>query len=288
MDLVRAAEPCPGLVPGHERPCPGGSPRINPSPAMATPIFPPDPRFSDYRRWFLRGVRLAFSVPLLMLISAFIGFAGLVREAGLSLEEALFMSAMIWALPAKVVLLGAIMTGASLPAAAFAVALTSMRLTPMVVSIVPELRTERTRPITLYFLSHFVAVTSWVLAMEHMHAVPRPMRTAWYLGLGGTLVAVNLVVLAVVYTLAGNLPPILSAALLMLTPIYFLTSLWGSARESASHFAMVFGIVLGPVFHVLTPGFDLLAAGFAGGAGAYLLYRAVGKKRQRRAGGKAA
>ena len=50
------------------------------------------------------------------------------------------MVGMVWALPAKVVLVGAILSGASLPAAAFAVALSSIRLTPMVVALVPELR----------------------------------------------------------------------------------------------------------------------------------------------------
>ena len=238
------------------------------------------PTFSDYRRWFLRGVGASLSVPLLILMSAFVGFAGLAREAGISLGEAVFMTGIVWALPAKVVLIGAIMGGTGLPAAAFAVALTSVRLTPMVVSIVPELRTERTRPFVLYLLSHFVAVTSWVLAMEHMRAVPRPMRTAWYCGLGVALIVVNLGVVALVYVLAGSLSPTMSAALLMLTPLYFLTSLWGSARESASHFAMVFGMVLGPVFHVLTPGFDLLAAGTLGGALAYLAYRVVGRRRR--------
>lgn len=235
---------------------------------------------SDYRRWFLRGVGASFSVPLLILMSAFIGFAGLAREAGISLGQAVFMTGVVWALPGKVVLLGAIMTGASLPAAAFAVALSSVRMTPMVVSLVPELRAPKTRPVVLYFLSHFVAVTSWVLAMEHMRSVPRPMRTAWYCGLGSALVLLNMIVVAVVYSVAGGLPPTLSAALLMLTPLYFLTSLWGSARESASHFAMAFGLVLGPVFHVLTPGFDLLAAGALGGTAAYFVYR-LGAARRR-------
>lgn len=238
------------------------------------------PPAHDHRRWFLRGVRAAFSVPLLILISAFVGFAGLARESGVTLEHTLFLTGVVWALPAKVVLIGAIMGGASLPAAAFAVALTSVRLTPMVVSIVPELRTPKTRPVVLYFLSHFVAVTSWVLAMEQMRAVPRPMRTAWYCGLGGTLIAVNMVVVALVYALAGSLSPTLSAALLLMTPLYFLTSLWGSARERASHYAMAFGMALGPVFHVLTPGFDLMAAGLTGGATAYLLHRLARRKTQ--------
>lgn len=226
----------------------------------------------DRRTWFFRGVLATVSVPCLILMSAFVGFAGLAREAGMSLAQTVFMTGVIWALPAKVVLLGAIMSGASLPAAAFAVALSSVRLAPMVVTLVPELRTEKTRPWVLYLLSHFVAVTSWVLAMEKLGTVPREMRTVYYGGLGGTLVLVNMGVVAVVYVLAGSLPPELSAALLLLTPIYFLTSLWSSARETASHFAMGFGLVLGPVFHVLAPGFDLLLAGLIGGTAAFLVH----------------
>ena len=240
---------------------------------MAEPAPHSPPNASDYRRWFFKGVVACVSIPALILMSAFVGFAGLAREAGITLPQAVFMVGVVWALPAKVVLIGAILAGSSLPAAAFAVALSSVRLTPMVVVLVPELRTEKTRPWVLYLLSQFVAVTSWVLAMERLREVPREMRTAWYAGLGGTLVGVNMLVVTVMYVVAGSLSPTLSAALLMLTPIYFLTSLWGSARESASHFAMIFGLVLGPVFHVLLPGFALLAAGVIGGVGAFLIHR---------------
>lgn len=222
--------------------------------------------------WYWRGVRTSFSLPGLILCSAFVGFAGLAREAGISVYEAVFMVAVIWALPAKVVLIGAIMAGSSLPAAAFAVALSSVRLTPMVVALVPEIRAGKTRKWVLYALSHFVAVTSWVLAMAKLRNVPREMRTAWYAGLGGTLVVLNMVVVAVVYQIAGQLPAVASAGLLLLTPVYFLTSMWGSSRERAGHVAMVLGLLLGPVAHLWIPGFDLLAAGLAGGVLAFVYH----------------
>ena len=224
--------------------------------------------------WYLRGVAGSFSLPGLILVSAFIGFASLAREAGVTLAQAVFMTGIVWALPAKVVLIGAILSGNTLPAAAFAVTLSSVRLTPMVVSLVPEMRAPATRRWVLYFLSHFVAVTSWVLAMERLRDVPRDQRTASYLGLGSTLVLVNMVVVAVVYVIAARLPPAVSAALLFLTPLYFLTSLWRSARERAGHVAMILGLFLGPVCHVYLPGWDLLAAGLAGGVVAWLLHLA--------------
>ncbi|EKF19546.1 AzlC family ABC transporter permease [Nitratireductor pacificus] len=223
--------------------------------------------------WYLRGVRRCFSIPGLVLVSAFVGFAGLAREAGLTLEQTVFMTGIVWALPGQVVLIGAILAGNSLFAAAFAVALSSVRLAPMVVALTPEMRTPKTRKWVLYALSHFVAITSWVLAMESFHKVPRDMRTAFYTGIGTTLVLVNMGVVATVFLVAGRLPVQLTAALLFLTPVYFLTSLWGSARERAGHVAMILGLALGPVFHVLLPGFDLLAAGGVAGGAAYFWHR---------------
>lgn len=225
------------------------------------------------RLWYLRGARTAVSIPGLILASAFVGFAGLAKEAGLTLAETVFMVGMVWALPAKVVLVGAILSGASLPAAAFAVALSSIRLAPMVVALVPELRGPKTPRWVLYVLSHFVAVTSWVLAMERLRGIPRDMRTSYYAGLGSTLVLVNMAVVAIVFLLADSLPPAVSAALFLLTPMYFLTSLWGSARERAGHVAMAIGLVVGPLLHLVVPGFDLLGAGLIGGGVAFAFHK---------------
>ena len=233
---------------------------------------PQDIDIVSHRAWFLRGARAAFSIPGLILASAFVGFSGLAKDAGISFAETVFMTAFIWALPAKVVLIGAISSGSSLFAAAFAVALSSVRLTPMVVSLMPELRGPRTRTWVLYLLSHFVAVTSWVIAMERLRGIPRDARTSYYAGLGSTLLLNNIVVVAAFFLVADELPPIVSAALLLLTPMYFLTSLWGSARERAGHVAMGLGLVLGPVFHVVVPTFDLLAAGALGGGLAYAFH----------------
>lgn len=231
---------------------------------------PSDP--AERRHWFFRGMRETVSVAGLILWTAHVGFAGLAQQAGLSVAQAVFMVGAIWALPAMVVMLGAVLSGASLLATAFAVALSSIRLTPMVVALVPELRAPRTRKLTLYLLAHFVAVTSWVVAMQTVHTVPRAMRTSFYAGLGATLVVQNMIVVAVVYAVIDSLPPIVAAGLFLLTPMYFLTSMWGSAREQASHVAMVLGLVLGPALHRVVPGLDLVAAGAIGGGIAYAIH----------------
>lgn len=125
-------------------------------------------------------------------------------------------------------------------------------------------------------LCHFVAVTAWVMAMEELRKIPRDMRTSYFAGIGMVLVGTNAIVVAIVYSLSTSFPPIVFAALFMLTPMYFLTSLWRSARERAGQVAMISGIVLFPIFHHVTPGYDLLITGVLGGLiafGFHLMHR---------------
>ncbi|WP_083646956.1 AzlC family ABC transporter permease [Pseudochrobactrum sp. B5] len=225
--------------------------------------------FAERAQWFGRGARNIFSIPALLLISSFIGFSGLAIESGITMGQAVFMTLTIWALPAKVVLIGAISAGSSMAAAALAVALSSVRLMPMVVALLPELKGPRSRKITLLFLSHFVAVTAWVMAMEQLRHIRRDLRTSYFAGIGVTLVLTNAAVVALIYLLSASFPPLLFAALFMLTPMYFLTSLWRSSREQAGKAALLSGLLIFPVMHAIAPGYDLLLTGLTGGAMAF-------------------
>ncbi|MDF0753013.1 AzlC family ABC transporter permease, partial [Marinobacter sp. 71-i] len=82
----------------------------------------------------------------------------LAKDAGVTVVQAAFMTGIVWALPSMVVLVGAIVSGVALPAAMFAVTLSAIRLMPMVMALVPEMRARKSRQWVLYLLSHFVAV----------------------------------------------------------------------------------------------------------------------------------
>ena len=227
--------------------------------------------------WYGRGLLRLFTLPALILMGAFTGFAGLARDAGLTIWQVEIMVLFIWALPSKVVLIGAITSGTSLAAAFLAVSLSAGRLMPMTMALVPEMRAEKTRPLTLYLLSHFVAVTAWVMSMETFQRVPRDFRTAYFAGIASALMSSNMIIAFIVFEAADTFPPVLDAALVFVTPLYFLCSLWGSARERAAHYAMVAGLILTPMFHAWIPELDILAAGLIGGTAAWLLARRSGK-----------
>jgi len=232
------------------------------------------------RAWFFLGMRGLFSVPALILASACVGFAGFAVGAGLPAGLTVFMVGVVWALPAQVLLVGSLLAGASLPATFLAVTLSSIRMAPMGAALVPEIRTKRTPVWLLLLLSHFVAVTAWVYTMERIPRIPREGRLPFFAGLGSTLTAANVIVVAVAYRLVAQLPAVIAGALFFLTPIYFLTSLWASARERVVKLALIAGLVLAPLAHVLDPRFDLLYAGVGGGTIAFFVDRLLRRKQE--------
>lgn len=232
------------------------------------------------RPWFLKGMRGIFSAPALVLMGAFVGFCGFAYESGIPLSQTVFMTAIVWALPAQLVLVGAMLAGASLPAAAIAVTLSSMRLMPMVAAFVPEIRTKSTPTWMLLVLSHFVAVTAWVFTMERLHLVPREGRLAFFAGFALTLTSANIVLVATLYSVVSYLPALLVGALFFLTPIYFLTSIWSSARSLEVYLALIVGLVLGPAFHSFSADLGLLYAGLVGGTIAFGLERLINRWRK--------
>ena len=224
--------------------------------------------------WFLAGQRQFFSLPAAILMAAFIGFGGLAHASGVGLPETLFLVGFVWALPSMIVVVGAIQAGTPLLATMFAVALSAARLMPMTMSLIPILRGEKTPRWVLYALSHFVAVTAWVFGMTKLPDLPRAARAPYFAGFAVTLTVVNMGVAGASWWAAARLPPSAAAALVLLTPLYFVLSLWrAAARVPAERLALVFGVACAPVMHALAPSIDLLLTGLIGGTAAHLVGR---------------
>lgn len=252
---------------------PAGAPDLTPPSPSGEGGRPAAEGVSDWV-WALRGMRAAVSIPALILTAAFVGYASLARESGLTLGQTLAMTGLIWALPSIVVLTGAISSGLGMVPAAIAVALASVRLMPMTMALMPILRDERRpRRLLLLLASHFIAVTAWVFAMRNLESLPRAGRLPFFLGFGSSLTGFVFCMTGIAYLLVEGMPPMVAGALAMLTPIYFLCSMWSASRVSADKAALLAGLLLGPVFYLAAPGLDLLWTGLVGGTLAYLATR---------------
>ncbi len=223
--------------------------------------------------WFFTGMRGIFSLPAFILMTSYVGFSAFALESGITRGEAVAMTLGIWALPAQMILIGTMLSNAHIAASFIAVTLSSIRMMPMVASIMPEMRTKKTPLPVLLFVSHFIAITSWVFASRHLRDVPKPHRVAFFAGFGMTLTLTNTLIVGVSYGLVSQFPPVIAGALFMLTPVYFISSIWASAVQPVVKIAFVIGIVAGPTLALVAPGFDVLIAGIGGGTVAYLIDR---------------
>ena len=223
--------------------------------------------------WFWKGTAQVISLPSLILISAFIGFGGLAREAGITLGQLIFLVPTIWALPSHLILVSGIAAGAPLLAIVLAVALAAVRMLPMTMALVPEIRMPQSRRWHLLAVSNMVAITAWMHTLTKASTIPRAGRLPFFVGFAGIMMTSTTIVASLVHQLAASFPVYVMAALYFLTPLYFAMSSWNTARVRAEHWALGLGFCLGPLFYMVVPEANILIAGVLGGAVAFVLYR---------------
>src|SRR5262245_6892223 len=241
-------------------PCP-----MSPSP----PNDPPPPA-----RVFLDGMRNSATSPFcLVLIGTYVGVGALGHDYGFSLPWVMLSTVLIWAGPGQVILITLLGAGAAAVEVALAVGLSSVRLLPMVVALLPLLKGPATRDRELLLPAHFTAATMWVESLRLLPAVPHERRVAFCNGLAVGFLVFAHIGTAIGFYLAAFLPPLLTAALLFLTPISFLASTARNARFLVDRMALGLGLMLGPALAWAQIGLDLLWTGIIAGTAAYALHR---------------
>src|SRR6195256_6402842 len=143
------------------------------------------PQWQNSFRAFAWGMSsVASTVLTLVLFATYLGIGALAHDTHFSLGWVLASTLLVWAGPAQIILISTLGSGATVVQAAVAVTVSAIRLFPMVVSVLPMLRTPQTKRRHLVLASHFVAVTLWVECFRLLPQVPRGRRIAFGQGLG--------------------------------------------------------------------------------------------------------
>jgi predicted branched-subunit amino acid permease len=222
--------------------------------------------------WF--GVRTALrSVFAFVIVFTYIGFGALCHDYGYSVGWAMLSTALLWAGPAQVVLVTGLGPGAALIETAIAVSLSSVRFVPIVVTLVPMIKRESSKPWHMLVPAHFMAISLWVEAMRHAPALPREQRMPFCNGVGLMLLGLGTVFTAAGYYMQALLPAIFGAAAMFITPLSFLTSTARNAKLLLEKAALALGLVVGPILAFNHVQFDLLWTGIIAGTLAYGLHR---------------
>ena len=119
---------------------------------------------------FFKGYKsiLKADSPAIALGCCFIAIGALLKNIGFNIQESIFSTMLIYALPGSLVMAESILVGASLLSIFIAVWFVNARLYPIAVSLFPLMMVEE-QPKWKYYLScHFIAVSAWLIMKSIM------------------------------------------------------------------------------------------------------------------------
>lgn len=220
--------------------------------------------------WGVEGARQALCGPAFVVAFSLFGVGGLAHAAGFPVAAAAASTLLIWAGPAQVIFFAGAATKMAWPLVALSVSLSSVRMLPMGIALLPVLRGKGARLPVQLLAAHLISITTWIEAMRRAPALEREQRMPFYLGFASACILLTTLATIAGYSLIDALPLALAAGLLFLSPMYFVASLARSAKEKADWLALGTGLLLLPVANaVVGGGFDLMALGLVGGTVAW-------------------
>jgi predicted branched-subunit amino acid permease len=221
-----------------------------------------------------RAVIDALGMPSMVLLASMTGFGSLARESALSLEVALLATAGIWGLPGQIALAELYAAGGDIVAVVMAVSLANARFLPMAVSFMPLLQAGLARRSWLYALVQLISVNTWAAGLRVCPGLPGPERRRYFAVFGALCMTSALLGTAAGYLAAGALPRPVRFGLVFLNPVFF-ALIFADARDRAAVLALLIGALAGPLLHLVSPDWGVLASGMIAGSAAFWLARAL-------------
>ena len=223
---------------------------------------------------YRQGARDATGIPALVLAAGYMGFGALAAGNGLSFTGTLLSTVFIWALPGQLILIEMHTLGAPFFAVLLSVMISAVRFLPMTLVMMPLLREAPSRQPHYYAVAQLVSMTGWAWAMARFPSIPAERRLGYFFGFALTLMASASAATALGFVAGDLLPPLAKLAFVFMSPIYFLLMLAGSTNDALGRAAIVFGAIVGPLAHLVTPQWSVMLAGLVGGTLGYAAHRA--------------
>ena len=230
------------------------------------------------RAALVQGAREAAGVPAAVLAAGYMGFGALAAGNGLPLAYAVASTLAIWALPGQLMLVEAATLDATFVAIVLTVALSSARFLPMTLVLMPLMRDARHRDWHYYCAAQVLSLTGWTAAMVRLPDLERGERLAWLYGFALVCLGASALATAAGYLVADLLTPLARAGLVFMAPMYYLLILLGGIRDRSVAVALACGATLGPLTHLVTPQWSVLAGGLIGGTLAWLVLRGARRR----------
>ena len=222
---------------------------------------------------FFRGYKsiLKPDSPAIALGCCFIAIGALLKNIGFNLQESIFSTMLIYALPGSLVMAESILVGASLLSIFIAVWFVNARLYPMAVSLFPLMMDEN-QPKWKYYLScHFIAVSAWLIMKSNYETIEKKDRVDFWIGIGSATWSVAVLSTILGFYLSDYLNKDMLMGLAILNPIYFTCMMVGAMKTIQIILSVSLGAILGPFFYFFSPEWSILLGGLIAGSIAFLI-----------------
>ena len=224
-----------------------------------------------------RALKDALGFPSLTLLASMTGFGSLARESGLTLGVSLGATAGVWGLPGQVALAEMHAAGVSALFVILAVSLANARFLPMAVSFIPLMRSGVRSFGWMFLLVQFMSINSWAAGLRTFPHIPVNMRQRYYIIFVAICMTSALIGTAIGFFSIAAMPRPLALGLIFLNPLFFAVLL-AVSRSRPALLSLTVGAPLGPVFHMLSPDWGLLATGVIGGTLAFWVDQRLSEK----------
>lgn len=199
------------------------------------------------------------------------GFGSLARESGFTLGMALSTTAGIWGLPGQIAMVELHAAGVSMLFVILASSLANARFMPMAVSFIPMIRDGVQRFGWMFALVQLLSINSWAAGQRVFSGIVPQMRARYYVCFALICMTAGLIGTAIGFYGIGAMNRSAALGLIFLNPLFFAVLISGTAQRPTMA-AILIGVPLGPVFHMLSPDWGLLATGLVGGTLAFWLH----------------
>ncbi len=225
------------------------------------------------KEFFFKGYKsiLKPDSPAIALGCCFIAIGALLKNIGFNIQESIFSTMLIYALPGSLVMAESILIGASLLSIFIAVWFVNARLYPMAVSLFP-LMMDESQPKWKYYLScHFIAVSAWLIMKSNYETIEKKNRVDFWIGIGSATWSVAVISTIIGFYLSDYLNKDMLMGLAILNPIYFICMMVGAMKTIQVTLSVILGAILGPIFYFFSPEWSILLGGLVAGSVAYLV-----------------
>lgn len=148
----------------------------------------------------------------------------------------------------------------------------------MTVSLFPLLK-HKSQPKWKYYLSsHFLAVSSWLVAKEGYQKIDKKHRIDFWIGIGIGTWSTAVIMTIIGYLLSEYLNKDMMIGLAIVNPVYFFCMMIGAMKNISISIAVVGGTILGPIVYLFSAEWAILYAGLIAGTIAFLFGDKNGSK----------